>query len=361
MSASARKVTVVGAGIVGAAVFERLTAAGYPTTLLDKGDVASGATRATAGVVRCFHLNPAIASRAIEGWRQYRRFASGRDDIEFIETGFLYIPAPDRVKAARETVQALESRVAMEWMDPHRVEDQFGDLLRTPSTGAVWEPGAGYVRGPQLTRALVREGCGAGGRVQERTPARSVRWRSGHVTAVSTDQGMIPSDTVVIAAGAWTPPLLDAMSVPHALSTRMVGTELRIPLDDQSSLGRCPAYVDDSVGLYGRGDLGASGVIMGLAGTSSCKADVPDPTRPTVPTRLEKLASRRFSWFRHSERRHLAQALDCFTSGGDSRWVRAVDTESGLIVAAGFGGGGLKMAPWAAGEVLRLISATTAR
>lgn len=349
------RVVVVGAGIAGAAAFERLAAAGHEVILVEREVIGSGATGATGGVVRCFHLDPVLCARAIHGWRRYRELArSGLPDVTFVECGLLYIPASGRAALARAAVRRLEVEIPVEWMGADQITRRFGHLLRVPPQGAVWEPQAGYMHGSDTARVLIRLGRRAGGRVKERTSVHGLHIEGGAVTGVQTSSGTIAADAVVIAAGAGTPALLDAMSIGHRLATRPVGAELRIPCSAEA--GDHPAYVDDELHLYGRGDPGSGGIVVGLAGAGSCDEAVPAPGLGARPARLEEIAARRFPWIADSARRGAARAVECF--GPDHRWVHALGPR-GAVLAAGFNGGGFKMAPWVGDEVERLIARST--
>ena len=85
------RIVIVGGGIVGAAVFQRLARLHGPEVLLiEKSRPGHGATAYSGGIVRAFHLDPLLAERCAEGLRHYRNLTRNTaGEFRIHRTGFL--------------------------------------------------------------------------------------------------------------------------------------------------------------------------------------------------------------------------------------------------------------------------------
>ena len=342
-------VIVVGAGIVGAATFFELASRGHDVTLVERNVVASGATAWSGGVVRLMHDDPESADRAVYGWRFYRSLATRGIDVPFRETGFLYFPKPERRPYARAEVQRLERAVPIAWLDEAALEHRFGHLLADMSGGAVWEPESGWIDARDVTRALVRAGVEQGGRLIEGVALHGLS-REDAIRA-ETSIGELHARAIVLATGVRTPGLLDALGIEHDLFNRDIQVDVRTPLygpQDQ------PAFIDDVYDLNGRPDPASDAVLIGLpTGLESASLDAA-PVRAAHSARIVAEGRKRFSWIDASESRGGRRHPECYAPDPRAR-VRAVDSRGDIVIATGFSGGGLKMAPRAALDVVGLL------
>ncbi|MET8992662.1 FAD-dependent oxidoreductase, partial [Nonomuraea wenchangensis] len=69
------RVAVIGGGVIGLSIAYHLAEAGVETTLLERGALGSGASRATADVVRSYFAgNPVSSALAVRSLEAYRDF-----------------------------------------------------------------------------------------------------------------------------------------------------------------------------------------------------------------------------------------------------------------------------------------------
>ena len=69
------RAVVVGGGVIGLSIAFHLAAAGVDTVLLERGTLGSGASRATADVVRAYFAgNPVSSALAVRSLRAYHDF-----------------------------------------------------------------------------------------------------------------------------------------------------------------------------------------------------------------------------------------------------------------------------------------------
>jgi glycine/D-amino acid oxidase-like deaminating enzyme len=317
---------------------------------LERNVVASGATAWSGGVVRIMHDDPESADRAVYGWRWYRSLATRGIDVPFHMTGFLYFPQLERREATRLETHRLRRDVPIAWLDEIALERRFGHLLSDCSGGASWEPDSGWIDPRDVTRALVRAGVEHGGRLVEGVELLHVD-RSDGVTAF-TSAGDLGARAIVLATGVRTPGLLDGLGIEHDLFNRDIQVDVRAPQDGPRDQ---PAFIDDVYDLNGRPDPASDAVLIGFpTGLDSVSLD-PAPTRPAHTERIVAEGRKRFAWIDDSESRGGRRHPECYAPDPLAR-VHAADQRGDVVIATGFSGGGLKMAPWAANRVVHLLA-----
>jgi glycine/D-amino acid oxidase-like deaminating enzyme len=347
-------VLVVGAGVIGAAVFRHLAVSGRTVTLIDCRLPGLGGTGYSGGVVRCFHEDSILSDRAVTGWRFLRDMCvSTGADVPMTRSGFLYFPSPGQEEPARAEASRLARQMPVTWLDADEVDRRFGHLVRADGPGAVWEPDAGYLDPVAAVRALVRAGQAAGGHVV--TGVRVLGpWRHhGRLAGVHTSAGRLPGQTAVLAAGAGTPKLCEEFGVRHDLYIKAIQVDLWHPA---VSMKGHPSYADGASGINGRPDPDSGGVYVGYP---------VDPGRPDSLSgglvdsghtrRASAQAGKRLRWLADSTAAGGVRAIECFTRGRSGQVRRAAE-EPAIILATGFNGSGFRMAPWAAVRAGQLLA-----
>lgn len=350
----AAEVVVVGAGVLGTAVFHELADQGIDVTLVERGLVGLSTTAWSGGVVRCYHDDPALVNRAITGWHYFQHFADRTGvEVQFNESGFLYLPEPSRVNHARSEAERISVTVPAEWLEPPELERRFGHLLHGPVHGAVWEPHGGYLDALAVTRGYLKAGRRKGGRVLEGIEVRTLLRSGGRVRGVRTSAEAVWADAVVLATGAATPQLLTSWGVEHDLWAQAIQVELRLPTEPVAGH---PAYMDDVHDINGRPDPASTGVYLGHSTEQRLQYPV---GRYPVDLAQSELAlqagEQRLRWVRNSRGLGGLRAAECYAPDSLAR-VSRLYGHPNVLLATGFNGGGFKMAPWAAGEIVRLLT-----
>src|SRR3954452_2122677 len=204
-------VVVVGAGVVGASCAYYLAAAGVRVRLYDRSFVASGSSGSCEGNVLAWdkelERELPLALRSADLWQ---RLANELDDFEYDRKGSVVgAETEDELLACAERNRVLAG-LGVEGI----VLDAAGLRAEEPYAahdlpGGVLYPGDAQLEPRLATAALVRAAVArgavlaTGGRAE-----RIVRGAGGRATAVETAAGRIPCDAVVVAAGVWTPALL---------------------------------------------------------------------------------------------------------------------------------------------------------
>jgi glycine/D-amino acid oxidase-like deaminating enzyme len=109
-----------------------------------------------------------------------------------------------------------------------------------PDTGAIWNPGEGWVDLPSLVQFLIKDFVERGGKLVTKAGECTVRSKAGSITGVAIKNGqLIGADVVVLAAGAAVPAMVadlgvtipDATSVSFLVTSRPVHHPLRAVLN----------------------------------------------------------------------------------------------------------------------------------
>lgn len=239
-------VVIVGAGVLGAALADRLARSGWDVTLVER--VAPGHVRAGSGgetrLIRAAHgadlWHTRSARRARELWREL-------DADLVVEAGVVWFARdPAGWEAASEHVLAGEG-IPAERVDPSRL---FPSVRDDDLAFALLEPEAGVLRAREATRALVDRAIEAGARLLTDT----ARPRGERLELESG--GQLEADRVVWACGAWLPRLFPGI------------LDLRITQQDVFFFGASgrwrtpdvPGWVDYEGAAYGVGDVDGRGV-----------------------------------------------------------------------------------------------------
>lgn len=200
-------VVVVGAGAVGAACAYFLARAGFAVHVVERGQIASGASGACEGNLLVSdkeagpELDLALYSRAV--WNG--ELAEFGELWEFEPKGGLVVAAtPEGASALRDLgirqraagVEAVDVDVA----DVHTYEP----CLRDGLTAAAYHPQDAQVQPMLLTAHLLRLARGHGATVSTGVTVTGLMLDAGRVTGVRTSRGTIACEHVVNAAGTGT-------------------------------------------------------------------------------------------------------------------------------------------------------------
>jgi glycine/D-amino acid oxidase-like deaminating enzyme len=213
-------VVVVGAGVVGASCAYFLAGSGARVQLVDRAFVASGSSGACEGNVLAWDKAPErelpLALRSAELWAELAERLP--DGFEYDRKGSIVVAETEaELEASAERARMLAGLgVAGEVLDadalrreePHAAHDLPGGVLY---------PGDAQLEPRLATAALVRAAVARGAALTlDRAVERLTRGNDGRVTGIETSAGRISAGAVVIAAGVWTPALLETagLSVP---------------------------------------------------------------------------------------------------------------------------------------------------
>lgn len=334
------QVVVIGGGMIGLSIAFHLAEAGVGTLLLERGELASGASRATADVVRTYFAgNPVSSALAVRGLAAYQAFPVRPGvDVPLRQVGYLVLfTEPEQVAAFEADLPAQRAAgVEVELIgaeEARRRNPLVGDL---PLLAAAWSPAAyisdtaaavgGYARAAESLGAELRTHC----------PVVGLEPDTGRV---ETADGVVTCEAVVCAAGAWSAPLARRAGVELPLNEELT-QELLItdPLPPGPDI---PVTLHPSSGLLVRRRDDRVLIGMGFPGHDR------DAWRANAEARLGEVYPSLAGVPLHTAVRGVRDA-----SPDRMAFIGQVPGPVRFLYAAGFSGHGLCTAP-AAGELVR--------
>ena len=194
-----QRILIIGAGLVGAALAYRLSRAGAPVTVLDAGPPASAASGASFGWINAsFFHSPAHFNLRAEGIRAHHRLDRDLGDTGTRWQGCLWWEEADLDLQAHRP-----DRPGLPGPDARRDPDRRPRTRpRRPAERCLFFPDEGAVDAAHLTRRLL---AASGATPAQRMPGPAIETHGGRATGVHTDQGFVPADHVVLAAGTGSP------------------------------------------------------------------------------------------------------------------------------------------------------------
>jgi len=206
-------VAIVGGGLIGLSIAWLLAQTGRAVTVVERETFGAGASLAATGMLAptAEHepgsdpLLP-LALTSLARWPSFRdalQAASGLD-IDYREEGTLVLAiGRDEVERLRfrHDLQ-IRSGLAATWLTGPQVRARE-PALRPSVTAGLFCAADHQVDPARVMAALVRACEGVGVTLVEACPVDALDWQAGRVIGLTTGQGRIAAETVVLAAGAW--------------------------------------------------------------------------------------------------------------------------------------------------------------
>ena len=322
---------VVGAGVFGASLADRLALEGWEVTLVDARE--PGDPRAESGgetrLIRCSHGADALYARSA---RRARELWLELDPDLLVESGVAWFARREEGWEADSERVLGRLGIPVERLTPDEGARLFPSLATDDMAFVLHEPEAGVLRAGEATRALVSRAREAGTRLRlgEAVPAGA---------AVALEATVLEADAVVWASGAWL-----ARLFPGLVDLRV--TLQQAVLFQAPPEWRGPGWVDFEGALYGHALVEPHGLKV------ASDADGPpvDPsTRPLEAGREAVAAARAYLARRFPALADapMASAPAChYSLTADSNFVFARHPEhEGVWLLGGGSGHGFKHGP----------------
>jgi len=379
------QVVVVGGGVMGVSIAWqaalRSDPVEAPVVLLEKTALAAGSSGRSGAILRQFYSQREVAGMARDSLTAYAGFErrTGRR-IGFQQSGVLTLVGPDDpegVALVDRNVRMMASiGIEVRRLDAAAIRALVPGIEVRDGSVAAYEP-AGAAVDPVATveafAALARE-QGAVTRIG--SAARGLLRAGERVVGVSTDEGPIEAETVVVAAGPWTRKLLLGAGIDlplravrpeqhfvEALPSRRAAPspEFARPealLRDPEELAPAahPVLLDLEHGFYARIEAHPSPQGFPSPRTRIGSMDLSRDADVLDPDELDESVSDEFrAWARsrlearlpgYAKRRDVGSVVGMYTLTPDSQaLIGPVDGAPGLLVVSGFSGHGFKLAP----------------
>lgn len=207
-------VVIIGGGIIGCASAYALTLAGLTVTLIERDRLGAGASGVAAGMIAPqaeAHSADAIFALSLLGAAEYPALTAGLLeeiglDIEYRRCGVLRLARDEAERADLERRRRWQTARGLpaDWYEPGElatIEPLLAGVTGRLLAGGLWLPNEGQVRGPRLIQALALASLKRGLTLVEGTPVLGFERQGSQVTGLQTPAGLIPTATVLLAAG----------------------------------------------------------------------------------------------------------------------------------------------------------------
>lgn len=358
-------VVVIGGGVFGTSAAFHLAEAGMQdVVLLDRGPIAAGTTPFAAG--QTGYLNNdrfalQFGTYCIDFFEHFQE-RTGRA-IDFRQCGSLRIALTDHYRLDLEKRRQAAHEIGHAGVDflTHSQARNMAPALHLPDDAAVlFIPKDGYTDPKSVAVAFAGAAQDRGVSIYTRTEVTGLKIDSGRVAGVITDEGVIATEWVVLAAGAWTRQF-----------GRQLGLNLRaVPVRHQAFVTAPLAEVRPTQPIirvtepqiYVRHEAG--GLLVGGYGYRPLSFDMdefpPDfeiPALPADPMYYQQLTAAAAKFFPALQNAIVIQERRGLpTISPDGKLLASESAEiKGLIVTAACGVGGIERSPGVGRLVAELV------
>ncbi|MGQ0508289.1 MAG: FAD-dependent oxidoreductase [Myxococcaceae bacterium] len=215
------KIVIVGGGVMGLALAHNLAKRGETdVVVLERGYLLAGASGRNGGGVRMQWGTPSnieLAKRSIELMKHFA--AELGINIWLRQGGYLFLAKSAAIAQRLERSAALHNQhgVPTQLLTPDAARDVVPELSMKGVISAAYNPDDGVIFPWPFLWGYAHSCERAGIKVETFTNVTGFEISGGLVRKVKTDRGDIACDTVVLAAGAWSPEIakLADISLPN--------------------------------------------------------------------------------------------------------------------------------------------------
>ena len=343
-------VVVIGGGVIGLSAAYHLVSAGVPdVVLLEKDEYGAGSTCKAAGGVRAQFsdaVNIELGHRSLKAFETFRETFG--QEIDLHQVGYLFLLDDPAHVAAFETNVALQNDLGV----PSRMIDvaeakRLSPLIETDGLlAAAYSPTDGHCTPESVVLGYAGAARRAGARLFRGVEVTGIERDGEEIRAVHTGGGVIRTDTVVCAAGAYSAQVgaMVGLGLPVVpLRRQIVTTEPVAGLADDP-----PFTIDFATSLYFHRE--GRGLLIGMSDpdeTPGFKLDRGEEWLPRLSEAIERRAPAIGEFGIASGWAGLYE----MTPDHNALVGEATDV-SRFLYATGFSGHGFLMGP-AIGEVMR--------
>jgi len=198
---------IIGAGFAGAATAYHLARRGVREIIILEQEGMAGvhSSGRNASMVRQVVPEPSVMALAREGAAFLSSLpAEWPLPVSFQKNGSLLLGSGEGwARLGRDAERARQMGIEVECWSRQKAKEHVAALEDADFDGAVWCPGDGVVDVHALLSGFLRVAASLGANVRYGGSVRAIEVRDGRVTGVQITDGVIRTDAVINAAGAW--------------------------------------------------------------------------------------------------------------------------------------------------------------
>jgi glycine oxidase len=197
-------ITIIGGGIIGLLTAREFIKTGATVTVIEKNLLGQESSWAGGGILLPLYpwrQDDAISRLVLQSLQLYPNlaaelFADTQLDPEWNPCGLLITKNPDLTDAVN-------------WCETNNIPYQhassdFFTEFNTEPVNPLWMPSIAQARNPRLVRSLKQYLINHGCDLREHCALTAVNYDDKRVSSVTTTQGVVAVNELIIAAGAWT-------------------------------------------------------------------------------------------------------------------------------------------------------------
>ena len=348
-------IVVIGAGVAGASIGYQLARhSDRQVIIVDARAPVGGISGRTFGQIRQHYSNELMVRMAMRGFDCIRGWAAevGYGDPGYVRLGYLLLVTENQIDGLRRNIAlGAAAGVDTRFVDPDAVAG-IEPLLRTNDlAGGAYEPDGGYIDVTKMVLSWLGAAAAAGATVMTPTTVERIDTSGGAVTGVTLASGdEIQAPVVVAATGAWARDLLDPLGVSVPVERRRLDMAMRRQRPGTPQLHCC--VTDGNSNLVIRPDMGRH--VLAVAYPPEMPV-VDDPLADAAPQdhrrhgeRIDRAVRERLPGM-ELEDEPVALISGAYDITPDYHpilgWADEISDVSGLYLAVGFSGHGLKLSP----------------
>ncbi len=197
-------ITIIGSGIIGLLTAREFVKEGCSITLIDKSLSGQESSWAGGGILLPLYpwrQPPAISTLVVESIKKYpalssELFNATKIDPEWYDCGLLICKNPD-------------IELATNWCEKYKIpfstaDSSFFTDLNTQATQPLWLPTIAQARNPRLLKSLKAYLLDKDVKFIENCEVIDCEIKNNKVNSLSTTQGTVRINQLIISSGAWT-------------------------------------------------------------------------------------------------------------------------------------------------------------